>query len=153
MGKGNGKIYLVLVINALSRLKETEMENSTLIDEIAAEIELSLPDAAHRTAERFRRLRLIKKGLLEAGLIRNLDIDPFDSSPLDVSGISTAMSSLPSNGGLLYGVSSLAYGLRISRTDVLDAWQMSRVNVGDIDFAGSDERIRWKQAACLPMRS
>lgn len=121
------------------------MDHSTLIDEIAAEIELSLPDAAHRTASRLRRLQFIRQGLSEAGFIRKINIDPFDSRPINITGVSTAASSLSAYGGLLIGTSSLAYGLRISRTDVLETWQISRVSIGDIDFAGKDERIRWKQ--------
>ena len=121
------------------------MEQSTLVDEVAAEIELGLPATAMRVAERLHRLNEVAARLAHDGLVRKLTMDPHDSSHLEVVGISTAHSSIPAFGGLLYGASALAHGLRIARTEVLDAWQISRVKVGDIDYFGKEDRMRWQQ--------
>jgi hypothetical protein len=121
------------------------VEQSTLADEVAAEIELGLPQAAHRAVQRLGRLNEVASRLAGGGLVRKLPVDPFDSSHLEAVGVSTASATRPAFGGLLYGASALAYGLRMARTDVVDAWQVSRVQVGDTDFFGKDERIRWKQ--------
>lgn len=120
-------------------------EESTLADEVAAEIELGLPQAARRAVQRLGRLNDVASRLASGGLVRKLPLDPFDSSHLEAVGVSTRTSMRPAFGGLLYGASALAFGLRMVRNDVLDAWQVSRVQVGDIDFYGKDERIRWKQ--------
>lgn len=120
-------------------------QRSTLADEVAAEIELGLPETARRAAERLHRLNEVAGRLAHDGLVRRLTVDPHDSSHLEVVGISTARSSIPAFGGLLYGVSALAHGLRIARTDVLDAWEVSRVKVGDMDYFGKDDRMRWQQ--------
>jgi hypothetical protein len=120
-------------------------DNSTLIDEIAAEIELGLPDAAQRTAVRLKKLELLVKDLKDIGLVKKINIDPHDSSTLEIVGLSTAASTQAAYGGLLYGISALSYGLKISQSDILDSWQTSRVKVGDIDYSGIEERIRWKQ--------
>ena len=121
------------------------MERSTLVDEVAAEIELSLPETARRASGRLHRLDEIAARLAHDGLVRRLTVDPHDSSHLEVVGISTARASIPAFGGLLYGASALAHGLQIARTDVLDAWEISRVKVGDLDYFGKDNRIRWQQ--------
>jgi hypothetical protein len=120
-------------------------EISTLADEIAAEIEIGLPDAAQRTALRLKKLGGLVNGLKDAGLVKKINIDPHDSSPLEIVGLSTTATTQTAFGGLLYGVSALSYGLKISQSDILDSWQASRVNVGDIDYSGIEERIRWKQ--------
>jgi len=120
-------------------------ERSTLADEVAAEIELGLLETARRAAERLHRLSEVAARLARDGMRRKLTVDPHDSSHLEVVGVSTARSSIPAFGGLLYGASALAHGLRIAGTDVLDAWEISRVKVGDMDYFGKDERIRWQQ--------
>jgi len=121
------------------------MERSTLVDEVAAEIELGLPETARRAAERLHKLDEIATHLARGGLRRRLTVDPYSSSHLEMVGVSTARSSIPAFGGLLYGTSALAHGLRIARSDVLDAWEISRIKVGDMDYFGKDERMRWQQ--------
>jgi hypothetical protein len=121
------------------------LEQSRLVDEVAAEIELGLPETARRAADRLRRLNQIASRLARDGAVRRLAVDRFDSSHLDMAGISTMSSSIPAFGGLLYGASALCHGLRIARTDVIESWQISRVKVGDMDYYGKDERMRWQQ--------
>lgn len=120
-------------------------QRTTLADEVAAEIELGLPETAKRAAKRLRGLNEVAVHLARDGLMRRLAVDPHDSSHLVMVGVSTARSSIPAFGGLLYGTSALAHGLRIARTDVLDTWEISRVRVGDLDYFGKEDRIRWQQ--------
>lgn len=125
------------------------MENTYLVDEIAAEIELSLPEAAQRTVLRFKRLQQLSKGLTETGLVKKITVDPFDTRPMEIMGLSTSATTLAAYGGLLYGASAIAYGLKIAQADILESWQTSRVKVGDLDFSGKDERVRWKQISLI----
>jgi hypothetical protein len=121
------------------------MDFSTLADEVAAEIELGLAGSAQRSALRLQCLSDVAKHLSQKGLQRQLYLDPLDVSQLDIAGISTASASIPAFGGLLYGVSALAQGLRLSQNVILDSWQISRVKVDDLDYYGKDERMRWQQ--------
>jgi len=120
-------------------------QSSTLADEVAAEIELGLPETARRAADRLHRLSEIAARLARDGLVRRLTVDPHDTSHLEVVGIAAARSSIPAFGGFLYGASALAHGLRTSRTEVLDAWEISRIKMGDMDHFGKDDRMRWQQ--------
>jgi len=120
-------------------------EDSSLADEIAAEIALGLAQTAQRAAIRLRELDDVATRLTREGLAQPLPVDPFDSSTLEMIGLATACTTIPAFGGLLFGVSGLGHGLRMRQADVLDAWQVSRVKVGDTDHFGRDEKLRWQQ--------
>lgn len=121
------------------------MEKSTLVDEVIAEIELGIQQSAHHAASRLVKLKEVSTRLSELGLAHHLTPDPFDISQIVMAGVSSAVTTLPAFGGLLYGASALGHVTHLSGSDVLDSWQITRVKLGDIDFFGSDERIRWQQ--------
>src|SRR3990170_823126 len=121
------------------------MEKSTLADEAIAEIELGLQQTAQRAASRLVKLKEVSTRLSELELAHQLMPDPYDTSQIVMAGVSAAATTLPAFGGLLYGAIALGHVTHLSGSDVLDSWQVTRVKLGDIDFFGRDERIRWQQ--------
>ena len=56
------------------------MGRSTLVDKVAAEIELGLPETTRRAVGRLHRLNEVAARLAHDGLVRRLAVDPHDSS-------------------------------------------------------------------------
>ena len=121
------------------------MFRTTLADEIAAELELGLPIAVKNAANRLAALKETAMHLKELGLSRSLKDFQVNTIDLSVAGVSTTNVTIPAFGGLLYGVSSIAQGMKLAGADILETWEITRVKMGDIDFYGKEERLRWLQ--------
>lgn len=119
------------------------MERTTIAAELAAELELGLKDSARRAAERLLNLNDIVSQLREIGFSRKVTDRDTVTAPQKIVAVSTASSTMPALGGVLYGVSALAQGMEIVGADILDSWHATRVTTGDIDLLNQDERIYW----------
>jgi hypothetical protein len=93
------------------------MKRSTLVHEVAAEIELGLPETVRRAAGRLQRLHEVAARLAHDGLVRRLTVDPHDSSHLEVVGIGTACSSIKQCVLLSQFAQSQADSLYLSEAD------------------------------------
>lgn len=122
---------------------------TTLAAEIAAELELSLPQAAEGLAEKLGHQKTLTTDLAHLGLVRRLKIDDDDATAHDICGIATSASSLPAFGGLLFGTAVHAHRIRLAQRTILDASEQVRVYMGDLDFYESSQRLRWKQTQYL----
>lgn len=122
---------------------------TTLAAEIAAELELTLPQAAHGLAEKLGHLKTLTAELAQSGLVRHLVIPEYDGTTHDICGIAASASSLPAFGGLLFGTAVHAHRLRMAQRTILDASEQVRVHMGDLDFYESGQRLRWKQTQHL----
>ena len=126
-----------------------EENRATLAAEIAAELELTLPQAVAGLTEKLRLSETLRSALQRLGLVRRLALPEHDTTIHDVSGVAVSASSLPAFGGLLYGTSVHAHRLRLAQRAILDASEQVRVHLGDLDFYDSGQRIRWKQTQHL----
>lgn len=125
---------------------------TTLAAEIAAELELTLPKAAERLAEKLRHVKTLNADLARLGLVRRLaapENDENDATVHDICGISVSAVSLPAFGGLLFGTTVHAHRLRMAQRSILDASEQVRVHMGDLDFYESGQRLLWKQTQHL----
>lgn len=118
--------------------------SSTLAAEIAAELELTLPQAADRLAEKLRESQRLQAELARLGLVRPLPVPEHDTTIRDVTGIAASGTTLPAFGGLLYGVGVHAHNMQMQAHTVLGASEQVRVHIGDLDFYESGQRVRWK---------
>jgi len=117
------------------------MKNA-IAQEIQAEVQLTLPERIGRILERNRSVETIVNILREGGFSKSIP----GSVPHEVKvmGIATAIRSIPAFSGVLYGITCLAILNRVSGKTVLSNEHMSRVETGDCDFLGLDDRLKWK---------
>ncbi len=122
---------------------------ATLAAEIAAELELTLPQATARLAEKLLVGAALRADLLRLGLARKLSAPDHATATLDVCGVAVSTASLPAFGGLLYGTATHAHRLNLTQHTIIAASEQARVKVGDLDFYESGQRLRWKATQCL----
>ncbi len=115
---------------------------NTIAQEIHAEIQLTLPERIGKILKRNRTVERLVTVLREAGFARPVS----GSVPheLNVIGIATAVRSIPAFSGVLYGITCLAVLNRVSGKTVLSNDYISRVETGDSDYLGLDDRLKWK---------
>ena len=122
---------------------------TTLAAEVAAELELTLPQAAERLAEKLGHLKTLTTNLARLGLVRRIELAEEDAITHDIAGIAASASSLPAFGGLLFGTVVHTHRLTLAQRTILDANEQVRVYMGDLDFYESGQRLRWKQTQHL----
>jgi hypothetical protein len=124
--------------------KGLDEQRTTLAAEIAAELELSLDEAAATLEAKLRESQRLRGELSALGLIRDL---PKLSAPpvLDVLGLAVGSQTLPAFGGLLYGTAAHAHRLRLDGPTILQASEQVQVRLGDLDFYETTQRLRWKR--------
>lgn len=126
-----------------------EENRTTLAEEIAAELELTLPEAAAGLAEKLRLSDTLRANLARFNIVRPVDLPDHDTTTYDVCGVATSASSLPAFGGLLYGTAVHAHRLQLAQRTILDASEQVRVHLGDLDYYQSGQRLRWRQTQHL----
>ena len=124
--------------------------HDTVAAEIAAELELTLPKAAERLAEKLRHVKTLNADLARLGLVRRLaapENDENDATVHDICGISGVGILAPEHSVASSWTTVHAHRLRMAQRSILDASEQVRVHIGSGSESG--QRLLWKQTQHL----
>lgn len=119
------------------------MESVEMTRALVAAMQLRLPGTTGKLANKMRYIDSKGPQFHEGGLIRNIEPRNFDK--IYAVGISSKSMSIPALGGVLYGAAALRHDLVVINNEVSDGFQDSRVDINDMNFLGTSERLVWKE--------
>lgn len=118
------------------------MSESTIAEELSAEIQLSMEDLSERLSSEKDTLRGIASRLRHDEFVHS--IDEWDE-PLTICAITSDSTDRPAFSGILYGVAALRLRIEVDGTSIIDVQQEARTELDVIDFVDSHRRIRWAE--------
>jgi hypothetical protein len=119
------------------------MKSIELSKALTAAMGLRLPGTVGKIANKMRYIDSKAPAFLEGGLIRRIESRRFER--VHAVGISSRSNSLPAFGGVLYGAAALRHDITVVGSEVVEGFQDSRVDVNDMNFLDSSERLAWKE--------
>lgn len=128
----------------VSERERMDEQRTTLAAELAAELELSIDDAAAALASKLRESQRLRDELHALELVRTLP-GSGSTTALDVVGVAVDAQTIPAFGGLLYGTAVHAHRLRMQGYTITQANEQTQVRLGDLDFYETTQRLRWKR--------
>jgi len=126
------------------------MKKSQNIEEIFAEIQLSLPNKINSIKKRFSNIHEITDNLKRFTFIRKLpnndkESQLFSQKEINVLGFSPRINTLSAFGGILYSINITGCNLLIENKKILEQNTYSSFEMGDVNFTNHKEVILWKQ--------
>jgi len=118
------------------------MKDISLIEEIAAEIHISSKEKAKEFADRMIRVKDFGSKFKKCYTKK---IKPSKKEVIRVVGVTHNRQSISGFGGILFGISGIGFGMTYNNSKISDTWNISRFEVGDIDFFEYSQRLRWKE--------
>lgn len=118
-------------------------EHNPLAQEITAQIQLGLFGTVGKLARQLRAIDRIAPRLKDGGLIRRVPLDR--ERRRAAIGLAVAHRKIHAFGGLLYAAGALAHEINAAGADVVNARQLSRIDVGDMTVLEADRRLKWKK--------
>lgn len=118
------------------------IDNTPLVQEITAQLQLGLPGTVGKLARQLRSIDRIAPKFKEGGLVRRLTVDRERSRR--AVGVAVAHRKIGAFGGLLYGAAALGHELTAAGGDISHSRQFSRMDVGDMSLLEADRRLQWK---------
>ncbi|MDD5367594.1 MAG: hypothetical protein PHQ40_00795 [Anaerolineaceae bacterium] len=119
------------------------MEDIQISKALAASMQLRLPGTVGKIASKMRYIDEIAPKLRQGGLVHPIPELTFER--LYTVGISTHSQSLPAFGGVLYGALALRHDVVIDEKRVVNTHQDSRVDVSDMNFLDTAQRLTWHE--------
>lgn len=118
------------------------MPESTIAEELSAEIQLSMGDLSERLSNEEDTLRAIASRLRHDEFVQPIDER---DEPLTICAIVSGSTDRPAFSGILYGVAALRLWMEVDGTSIIDVEQEARTELDVIDFVDSHRRIRWAE--------
>lgn len=117
-------------------------DESSLTQEIAAQIQLGIFGTVSKLARQLRAIGKLAPRLKDGGLVRRLTVDR--ERRRRAVGLSAAHRKIGAFGGVLYAAGALAHESLTAGADIIHARQQSRLDVGDMTNLEADRRLDWK---------
>jgi len=118
------------------------MPDTTIGEEIAAEIQLSIEDDADELSSRRERISDLLSALQELDARQKIAAT---DSPISVGVITSDRSSRPAFSGLLYGTAAIHVRMDIENHMIENVSSDARTNIETCDFGDGHRRIKWNE--------
>jgi hypothetical protein len=119
------------------------MKSIELSRALAAAMNLRLPGTVGKIANKMRYIDEKAPMFLKGGIIRDIETRRFEK--VHAVGISSRSRSMPALGGVLYGAAALRHDVIITDSEVAEGFQDSRVDINDMNYLDTSERLAWKE--------
>lgn len=119
------------------------MKSTELAKEITASMTLRLPGTVGKIANKMRYIDSTAPKLIKGKVIRPILQDQYGK--VRATGISCISNQLPAFGGVLYGAAALRHDVTVIGNRVVDTYQDSRIDINDIDYLQTKQRLIWKE--------
>lgn len=118
------------------------MTESTIAEELSAEIQLSMENLSERLASEEDTLRSIAATLREQDFAMSIDERGTSTT---ICAIVADSASRPAFSGMLYGAAALRLRMEVDGTSIIDVEKEARTELDVVDFVDSWRRVRWAE--------
>jgi hypothetical protein len=119
------------------------MKSIEIAQEITATMSLRLPGTVGKIANKMRYIDKKAPEFLTGGFIK--PIPDMNFKNIKAIGIASISNNIQAFGGILYGSAALRHDVIISGNKVIDTFQDSRIDINDMNYFESKQRLVWKE--------
>lgn len=119
------------------------MKSIEMAKEITATMSLRLPGTVGKIANKMRYIDKKAPEFLKGDFIKTIPDIEFKN--IKATGISSKSNNIQAFGGVLYGSSALRHDILISGNKVIDTFQDSRIDINDMNYLETKQRLIWKE--------